>query len=35
VGGIMFSLILTLFVIPAIYTFVSSKHKVHLTEVTD
>lgn len=35
VGGIMFSLILTLFVIPAIYTFVSSKHKAHLTEVTD
>jgi len=35
VGGIMFSLILTLFVIPAIYTFVSSKHKKHLTEVTE
>ncbi|HEX9508899.1 MAG TPA: efflux RND transporter permease subunit [Puia sp.] len=35
VGGIMFSLILTLFVIPAIYTFVSGKHKAHLTEVTD
>lgn len=35
VGGIMFSLILTLFVIPAIYTFVSSKHKAHLTEVTE
>ncbi|MEI6679386.1 MAG: efflux RND transporter permease subunit [Mariniphaga sp.] len=27
VGGILFSLILTLFVIPAIYTFVSGKHK--------
>lgn len=27
VGGIMFSLILTLFVIPAVYTFVSGKHK--------
>ncbi len=26
VGGIMFSLILTLFVIPAVYTFVSGKH---------
>jgi hydrophobe/amphiphile efflux-1 (HAE1) family protein len=35
VGGIMFSLILTLFVIPAVYTFISSKHKAHLTEVTD
>jgi HAE1 family hydrophobic/amphiphilic exporter-1/multidrug efflux pump len=35
VGGILFSLILTLFVIPAIYTFVSGKHKAHLTEVTD
>jgi len=35
VGGIMFSLILTLFVIPAVYTFVSSKHKAHLTEVVD
>jgi len=27
VGGIVFSLILTLFVIPAIYTYVSGKHK--------
>jgi HAE1 family hydrophobic/amphiphilic exporter-1/multidrug efflux pump len=27
VGGILFSLVLTLFVIPAVYTFVSSKHK--------
>lgn len=27
VGGILFSLILTLFVIPAIYTFISSHHK--------
>jgi len=35
VGGIMFSLILTLFVIPAVYTFVSGRHKAHLTEVTD
>jgi len=35
VGGIMFSLILTLFVIPAVYTFISSKRKVHITEVTE
>jgi HAE1 family hydrophobic/amphiphilic exporter-1/multidrug efflux pump len=35
VGGIMFSLILTLFVIPAVYTYVSGKHKAHLTEVID
>lgn len=28
VGGIIFSLILTLFVIPAVYTFLSGKHKV-------
>jgi len=35
VGGIMFSLILTLFVIPAVYTYISGKHKAHLTEVTD
>ncbi|HEY4286013.1 MAG TPA: efflux RND transporter permease subunit [Puia sp.] len=35
VGGIMFSLILTLFVIPAVYTYISSKHKVHVTEVTE
>ena len=35
VGGIMFSLILTLFVIPAIYTFVSSKHKAHITQVNE
>jgi HAE1 family hydrophobic/amphiphilic exporter-1/multidrug efflux pump len=27
VGGLMFSLLLTLFVIPAIYTYVSGKHK--------
>ncbi|GEO09647.1 efflux RND transporter permease subunit [Segetibacter aerophilus] len=27
VGGIMFSLVLTLFVIPAVYTFISGKHK--------
>lgn len=35
VGGIMFSLVLTLFVIPAVYTFISSKHKAHITEVTE
>ena len=35
VGGIMFSLILTLFVIPAVYTFLSGSHKVHQTEVND
>ena len=28
VGGILFSLILTLFVIPAVYTFISGKHKI-------
>jgi HAE1 family hydrophobic/amphiphilic exporter-1/multidrug efflux pump len=28
VGGILFSLILTLFVIPAVYTYISGKHKV-------
>jgi len=33
VGGIMFSLIFTLFIIPAIYTFLSRKHKVPLPEV--
>jgi HAE1 family hydrophobic/amphiphilic exporter-1/multidrug efflux pump len=35
VGGIMFSLILTLFVIPAVYTYISGKHKAHVTQVTD
>jgi HAE1 family hydrophobic/amphiphilic exporter-1/multidrug efflux pump len=37
VGGIIFSLILTLFVIPAVYTFISSKKldKVELTGPTD
>lgn len=35
VGGLLFSLILTLFVIPAVYTYLSGKHKAHLTEVTD
>ena len=32
VGGILFSLVLTLFVIPAVYTFVSGKHKSHAQE---
>jgi HAE1 family hydrophobic/amphiphilic exporter-1/multidrug efflux pump len=35
VGGILFSLILTLLVIPAVYTYLSTKHKVHHTEVVD
>ena len=35
VGGILFSLVLTLFVIPAVYTFVSGKHKTKSIEVTD
>ncbi len=35
VGGILFSLILTLFVIPAMYSFISSKHKAHKTEISE
>ena len=35
VGGILFSLILTLLVIPAVYTFLSGKHKAHKTEITE
>lgn len=35
VGGILFSLVLTLLVIPAVYTFISSKHKVKELEVTE
>ncbi len=37
VGGIVFSLILTLFVIPAVYTFLSGKHKheAKKIEITD
>ncbi|MBS1973909.1 MAG: efflux RND transporter permease subunit, partial [Bacteroidetes bacterium] len=31
VGGIIFSLALTLFVIPAVYSYLSTKHKVHQT----
>jgi len=33
VGGILFSLILTLFIIPAIYTYLSGKHKVEPSAV--
>jgi multidrug efflux pump subunit AcrB len=33
VGGLMFSLVLTLFVIPSVYTYISSKHKVSKDEV--
>ena len=35
VGGILFSLILTLLVIPAVYTFLSSRHKEHKTEISE
>ena len=35
VGGIIFSLILTLFVIPAIYTFLSGKHEVKKVNITE
>jgi multidrug efflux pump len=35
VGGILFSLVLTLFVIPAVYTYISSKRKVHLTQISE
>jgi len=35
VCGIMFSLILTLLVIPAVYTFISGTHKVHQTNITE
>ncbi|MES2003845.1 MAG: efflux RND transporter permease subunit [Bacteroidota bacterium] len=35
VGGIMFSLILTLFVIPAVYTFISGKHKKNEIVITE
>jgi HAE1 family hydrophobic/amphiphilic exporter-1/multidrug efflux pump len=34
-GGILFSLILTLFVIPAVYTYLSSRHKGHQTAITE
>ncbi len=35
VGGILFSLILTLFVIPAVYTYISGTRKVKHTEITE
>ena len=35
VGGIMFSLILTLFVIPAMYSFLSTKKKKNALEAMD
>lgn len=35
VGGVLFSLVLTLFVIPAVYTYISSEHKGHKTVVTE
>jgi HAE1 family hydrophobic/amphiphilic exporter-1/multidrug efflux pump len=35
VGGILFSLILTLFVIPAVYSYISGKHKAKKIEVTE
>lgn len=35
VGGILFSLILTLFVIPAVYTFLSGKHKYRAVKIEE
>jgi hydrophobe/amphiphile efflux-1 (HAE1) family protein len=35
VGGILFSLVLTLFVIPAVYMFISSSHKAEKEEIND
>ncbi len=35
VGGIMFSLLLTLFVIPAVYTFISGKKAIKQTVITE
>jgi len=35
VGGIMFSLILTLFVIPSVYTYISGKHVANPDEVNN
>lgn len=35
VGGIIFSLILTLLVIPAVYTFISSKHEPQRSSITE
>jgi len=33
VGGLLFSLLLTLFVIPAVYTYISGKHEAEPTEI--
>jgi hydrophobe/amphiphile efflux-1 (HAE1) family protein len=35
VGGILFSLVLTLFVIPAVYTYISGKHKATEVEIIE
>lgn len=35
VGGILFSLLLTLLVIPAVYSYLSGKHKTQRTEITE
>ena len=35
VGGILFSLILTLFVIPAVYTYISGKHEAKKTNIPE
>ena len=35
VCGILFSLVLTLFVVPAVYTFISGKHKTIEAETPD
>ncbi len=35
VGGLLFSLILTLFVIPAVYTYISGKHDAKQMEITE
>lgn len=35
VCGILFSLVLTLLVIPAVYTYISGKHKAHQTTITE
>jgi HAE1 family hydrophobic/amphiphilic exporter-1/multidrug efflux pump len=35
VGGLMFSLVLTLFVIPAVYTFISGKHASEKLEISE
>ncbi|MFZ1798484.1 MAG: efflux RND transporter permease subunit, partial [Chitinophagaceae bacterium] len=35
VGGLLFSLFLTLLVIPAIYMYLSGKHKAHITHISE